>query len=715
VSAAGPGTERAGGLHYVDGIDAPEAGDFKRAVASLTRAIEADGDNADHHRARGVANTLAEDFRAAISDLQRALKLRPGDREARLWLAAAYRMNNEAQTGAQFFTHGREVPAEYASLVYNEMAMEYLTSRYQGQYWDRETRRRVQVPEPIRRRFPDAARAYAQRHKATGQDAGEAVVARMKSSVARGDCPAAMKDLAVLRRSAPEDAELRGYWAACLLAVGDVLVWNGPRGGGESLRPQSHGERQAELARAIAAADAALAIDPRHVNSMATKALALSTLGRTGEAEALADRGLAIEPRNVRLLQLKARFLANAAASLEARAAALRAGRTETSRERRSDGIYEVTKHYPPTAAELAQAASLEAEAHALRQRAAKLSSDAKHVEAVLIPSLLKEGDAKLATRDDHGGRRLFEQAYAYQPDHDAIAPRLAEVAKRLGDSRQHRVFALLAEPMRGTTAAAELQTAWDHALRTAWNAAAEALDRAANIDPADAGAPAYRSVVAAGQSDAGSAAHARRAALALEEARARLMGSTFAGEGGPVDIQEAGLSLIVRLVEGNALLGRREYDLALATFAPKLALETRMAKERLVELVPSAMLPEAVDAGVVPEAPSLASLLAWSRLGTGRALIALGRPADAHREFRAVRASLASWPSTATGRETMYVVDSWSRLGLAEAAYAARDYDAAFRLLMSGEGWPGRLPAELEQQRRALSEKVVEARKRLR
>ncbi len=62
-----------------------------------------------------------------------------------------------------------------------------------------------------------------------------------------------------------------------------------------------------------------------------------------------------------------------------------------------------------------------------------------------------------------------------------------------------------------------------------------------------------------------------------------------------------------------------------------------------------------------------------------------------------------------------MSVVDSWARLGLAEAAYAARDYAEAFRLLMSGEGWPGRLPPEWEQQRRALSDKVVEARKRLR
>ena len=81
----------------------------------------------------------------------------------------------------------------------------------------------------------------------------------------------------------------------------------------------------------------------------------------------------------------------------------------------------------------------------------------------------------------------------------------------------------------------------------------------------------------------------------------------------------------------------------------------------------------------------------------------------------RPFRAYLASWPPTAKDRETMYVVDSWARLGIAEAAYAARDYDGAFQLLMSGEGWPGRLPEELTRQRKALSDKVVDARRRAR
>src|SRR5687767_1168613 len=136
MASAQTAADRRGALDYIDGIDALEAADYQRAVASLTRAIAAAGDNPDYHRARGVASTLAENFPAAIADLQRALTLRPGDREARLWLNAAHVMNGEPGKGG--FVHGGNVPAAYASLVYNDMASTYWSSRYRGMAMDRE-------------------------------------------------------------------------------------------------------------------------------------------------------------------------------------------------------------------------------------------------------------------------------------------------------------------------------------------------------------------------------------------------------------------------------------------------------------------------------------------------------------------------------------------------------------------------------------------------
>jgi hypothetical protein len=144
---------------------------------------------------------------------------------------------------------------------------------------------------------------------------------------------------------------------------------------------------------------------------------------------------------------------------------------------------------------------------------------------------------------------------------------------------------------------------------------------------------------------------------------------------------------------------------------ASKATPAAKVSLRQIEQEVPSAMLPDSsVDASAVPEAPSLASLTARARLGTARAMLALGKPAEAEQQHRAVRAYLANWPATAKDRETMYVVDSWARL--AEAAFAKKDYDGAFKLLMSGAGWPWRLPEELERQKRALSDKVVEARK---
>jgi tetratricopeptide (TPR) repeat protein len=808
--------QNTGAAEYVRGLEALEAGAYTSAAGSFTRAIQGDGDNADYYLARGVAYTLAEQFPAAVADLERAQALRPSHRETRLWLLSAHQMGNDEvfrnpRTARPCFVYGgNDVPARYAEVVCNRMALEYWSSRYKGSYFDRDAKRSVSTSAPVKTAFPEAAREYVARHKSSVGEAGDVLLARMKASVARGDCAAAMKDLAALRRASPDDTELRAYWASCLLRTGDVLhareeltrtltvvpfwaggyleraeaaaalgderragadlqvaatlhppsldavkqriaalaqgrapddaverfartvstgapwsalvdaalavhrrtnarrqrydeayqdrvrvlneavrddgknpdpyemlarflhghhqvptVWNGPRGGGEQVRPQSATEQRYELARALELTDAALKVDGRHVNSLATKALILVTLGRGGQAGPVIDAGLAIDPRNVRLLRLKAEAQAAEAGSLAARAAGLRMGRTETHRETRADGEYLVTTRYAP------------------------------------------------ATGDAPGARRLLEQAYAHDPDAQGLMGHLAEVFGRLGDVRRQRVYALLGEPMRHTTAADALQVAWTEATRTAWKSAGDALDRAAAADGADARTPAYRSVVAAGSGDAAGAQRLRLAALALEEARARLMGTTFASDrGGPVEVDEVGLTLVVRLELGRAFAASRQYDRGAEAFEANVALEPRLGSEHLVDLVPTGMLPDPATSTTVPVAPSLASLTAWSRLEHGRILLAAGKLPDAKREYQAVRAYSARWPGTVKGRETMYVVDSWARLGLAQVALAAHDDDEAFRLLMSGEGFPGGLPTQLETERKALTEKVTAARK---
>ena len=599
VAAAGGGTAA-----YIEGIQALRVGNFRGAVDALTRALQAEDSNADYLRARGVANTLAENFPAAIADLERALRLSNGaDREAKLWLATAYRMSGDVARGAQNFSMGGGVPNDYANMVYNVMGMEYWQSSTRGSYYDATQRRNVQVSGPVKRLFPDAARTYADRHEATGAAAAAVVKERASTDLQKGDFASALRDVQLLRRTKPEDSALRAKYAQALLGAGDGLhareeftrvlcgeplwaegylgraqaaaiigdmrrvradldtatalgasvpsakarvaqlvgqfgaeggsdplatltradadaaavgsaalaalrksnnsrdrydemyqdrirvlalaardearnpdrpeslarflfssrtvptVWNGPRATAQ-LRPQSKAEAQAEIERALSLTEAALKLDARWANAMATRGLIFYAIGRSGDAEQMADRGLEIEPQNLRLLRLKTQLLSDTAAELRGRARALRSPRIESHDEQRADGVYRVTTTYPPTAEALAEARALDARAAEVEEAARKRGAAAAKVDGEVIPALLKRADDAFARGDTGGAGRALQEAYRYHPDRPEVVMRLAELAKRQGDARALSIFSLLAQPIRDSTAATELKAA---------------------------------------------------------------------------------------------------------------------------------------------------------------------------------------------------------------------------------------------------------------
>jgi tetratricopeptide (TPR) repeat protein len=78
---------------YVEGLDALNEGRWPDAVAAFTRALDAAGDDPDIVLARGVANTLAEDFPRAQNDLERAQRLGHQGRETQLWIWATEAMS----------------------------------------------------------------------------------------------------------------------------------------------------------------------------------------------------------------------------------------------------------------------------------------------------------------------------------------------------------------------------------------------------------------------------------------------------------------------------------------------------------------------------------------------------------------------------------------------------------------------------------------------
>jgi len=203
-------------------------------------------------------------------------------------------------------------------------------------------------------------------------------------------------------------------------------VWNGPRGGGEQVRPQSPAERQYELTHALELINDGLKVNGRHANGMATKALILvaliapATLGASSTRDSLSIRRISGAPPESSEPG-GGRGLPGAPGS------SLRAGSTDTYRERRSDGEYEVTSRIPPSAAELRQATLLEAQAAALQQQANQLAHEAKRVESDVIPALVRDGDGKLAGGDATGALRAWQQAYGYDPDTPGLMAHLAE------------------------------------------------------------------------------------------------------------------------------------------------------------------------------------------------------------------------------------------------------------------------------------------------
>ena len=338
-------------------------------------------------------------------------------------------------------------------------------------------------------------------------------------------------------------------------------------------------------------------------------------------------------------------------------------------------------------------------------------------MEKEVIPGLLKRAQDALASGNVNAAETAFRQVYALETDRVDVYRGLAEIAKRRGQGRLQTIYGYLSEGLRHSTAAEELKAAWDAVTRTDWAAAEAALAEAAKRDPVDARIPAYRGVLATHRTrDVAAARRERNAAIALAEAEARLMATSYAGPPpGPVDmigLDEAGLQLAVRMAEGDAALAAKAPQQALEAYAGVLSLEKRFDKEAQIAPIPTAMLPDpSGDRREAPEAPTLASLVSVARLGNAQALLALGRTADAQREYAVVRQILANWPATSPKPNQMLVAESRARLGQAEAAYAARNYNEAWRIL-TYDGWPA-LPDDMKARIKQLQSEVQAARQR--
>ena len=220
------------GAAYLNGIDALKASKWPEAVAAFSKCIQADEESSDYFTARGVALVLSQQFPQAISDLQRAIRLRPDNWEAKCWLCAAYYMSGNAETGSQNLKYAPWKGGPRDDIDYSILVCQVGTG-----YWsclrggvatfpdshDRGKRNQLTKDQLIAQMFPRLAATFVERHHvaSTGGVVATALLDRVIALHDQGDYAAAFNALEPLIHGSPEDLRLLALRADCLLGLKD--------------------------------------------------------------------------------------------------------------------------------------------------------------------------------------------------------------------------------------------------------------------------------------------------------------------------------------------------------------------------------------------------------------------------------------------------------------------------------------------------------------
>ncbi|MFO0731308.1 MAG: tetratricopeptide repeat protein [Nitrospiraceae bacterium] len=169
---------------YVEGLDALADGRWPEAVGAFSRALEQTGDDPDIVLARGVAETLAEDFPRALKDLERAKRLGSRGREPELWTYVTEAMSGIIAVPDHALGGGpRGVPSgrpavvsipghiaqgqddystEYGSFIIYRLGMEYQKHRLPADYGGSGHPEGTKSPQ-MRQAMREAGRLFAER------------------------------------------------------------------------------------------------------------------------------------------------------------------------------------------------------------------------------------------------------------------------------------------------------------------------------------------------------------------------------------------------------------------------------------------------------------------------------------------------------------------------------------------------------------------------
>jgi Tfp pilus assembly protein PilF len=417
-----------------------------------------------------------------------------------------------------------------------------------------------------------------------------------------------------------------------------------PNGAARYFRRQTPETRDWEISLALNLVIETLRTDPGHARCLAIKAsLLYAHFNRCEEAEAAALAALRSNPRLIEGHLALSDCYKTYAARWRSKAAELRTPKTYSTVTRVVDqhGNFirddTVVHSIPPSAEDLARAARCDRQAELNAKREQASLSDALQCAKGTPQEPYYQALLSFLHGDCQSARRWLEKAVQANPRDARMRYALANCLKLLGLTTEYLEELSRAVDLQETTADLWLHLAWYSLEHGDWDSARTQLQRACQHDPSDPRIYAFWGVLEEfGSRNEDAAAAAYRCALAQEEARAQLNGTSYADAKAAAALspESLGLSMMLRLKLARMAF-HTQPDTAIAYYSATAANEKRMSDWGLAESVHSALLPNPErNKRTAGGAPPLVSILKNNRIFLGQALLNRGKNAEAAAQF---------------------------------------------------------------------------------
>lgn len=396
-------------------------------------------------------------------------------------------------------------------------------------------------------------------------------------------------------------------------------------------RQQGKALKEAELEQARQVFNQALALNPNHVPSLAGLARMEIRVDMWANAEKYLRRAIATGTTDREVLKLMSDVMRAAAA--QRLAAAMSLLMTRRWEEKYGNIVYEYVQR--PSPEDLAKAHNYDAQASNLygiaggyiKKALATLSNDAASHDFV--------GSMAFAAKDWAVAAKSWEMAVKLDPSTRHYHYSLSNAYSRLNKVDAYMEQATTGRNLEHTTAATQLDWAWDLIALGKLTEGAGYLTKAVTVDPGDPRTIAYMAVIAEAEGKRDDAQALYRAAFALEEAHAIQRGGSWIRGTGPWFVWETGrpVELRSRIAES---LSAKHPEQALDLYLANVKIEPRFGEAALKEHVHNAMFPlPNLAANRRQMAPTFGELMRTNRALAAVELARLGQCDKAAEHFR--------------------------------------------------------------------------------